>query len=142
MSFAIELFDEFEARPTTLGQITIGSFQERFIVPLDFWSVNDYRRHWRDSIDFLISAGKDTCLITAMHDPNTANYIQWWLLYPHGTSVFIQNHLLFLSTLSSPFNVLEPHLHIPARRVINDEGLPISEWESTLDDFVSFRSQF
>jgi len=142
MSFAIELFDELEPKRTASGRIIIGSFQERFSAPLDFWSVNDYRRHWRDSIDFLISTGKDACLITAMHDPNTANFIQWWLLYPQGTSVFIQNHLLFLSTLSSPFNVLEPHLQVPTRQVINDERVPISEWESTLNDFVSFRSHF
>lgn len=142
MSFAIELFDECEAMRTASGLITIGSFHERFIAPLNFWSVNDYRRHWGDSVNFLISTRKDTCLITAMHDPSTANFIQWWLLYPHGTSVFIQHHLLFLSTLSSPFNVLEPHLQVPARQVTNDEGVPISEWESTLSDFVSFRSHF
>jgi hypothetical protein len=55
-------------------------------------------------------------------------------------SVFIQNHLLFLNTLPSPFNVLKPCLQVPTRQVVNDEGVQISEWESTLDDFVSFRS--
>lgn len=140
MNFAIELFDEMsEPKGAASGLITIGSFQERFTAPLDYWGVNDYRRHWYDSINFLISTGKDSCLITAMHDPNTANFIQWWLLYPCGSRVFIQNQLLFLNTLSSPFNVLRPYLHVPAREVINDQGVPISEWESTLNNFVSFR---
>jgi contact-dependent growth inhibition (CDI) system CdiI-like immunity protein len=140
MSFAIEIFDEIsDPKPTASGLIRIGSFQERFTAPLDFWGVNDYRRHWCDSVDFLICTGKDSCLITAMHNPNTANFIQWWLLYPRGNRVFIQNQLLFLSTLSSPFNIQRSYFQIPARQVINDEGVAISEWESTLNDFVSFR---
>ena len=140
MSFAIELFDEdSETKRTASGLISIGSFQERFSAPLDFWSMNDYRRHWSDSVDFLISTGKDSCLITAMHNPNTANFIQWWLLYPRGNSVFIQNQLLFLNALPDAFNVLKPYLQVPARQVINDEGVPISEWESTLNDFVCFK---
>ncbi len=140
MSFAIELFDEIsQPKAVASGLISIGSFHEQFTAPLDFWDVNDYRRHWCESVDFLISSGKDSCLITAMHDPNTANFIQWWLLYPRGDKVFIQNQLLFLNRLSSPFDILRPYLQVPSRQVINDEGVPISEWESTLKDFVSFR---
>lgn len=140
MSFLIELLDETsEPERTASGLISIGSFQERFIAPLDFWDMNDYRRHWSDSVDFLITSGKDSCLITVMTDPRTANFIEWWLLYPRGNQVFIQNQLLFLDTLPSPFNIQQPYLHVQTRQVINDEGMSISEWESTIDDFVSFK---
>lgn len=38
----------------SLGFIQIGSFQERFIASLMYWSADDYKRHWKEAIERIL----------------------------------------------------------------------------------------
>src|SRR6266478_1983231 len=93
MSFAIELLpDEVPhsvvQEAARWGLITTASFQERFIVPLHYWNATDYVQYWRQAISRLIGESDKSCLVTAMYDPQTANFIKWWPLYRVGDSVY------------------------------------------------------
>lgn len=143
MSFSIEFLEEpvLDLRPdekAAYGMLTIGAFQERFVVPLGFWEVAHYRKHWRDSLTRITESRLTSCLITAMYDPSKANFIHWWPLYPDADLVRIQNQLLFLRDLREPFDVRNPFRFIPPRETVSDEGEPISEWVVTLEEIMWF----
>jgi hypothetical protein len=37
--------------PSVWGRITIDDFTERFIMPLEYWSIEDYEKQWREGLD-------------------------------------------------------------------------------------------
>ena len=107
-----------------VGLIKIESFDS----PYSYWSQAAYLNHWYNSLIRLIEGKKPTALITSMHEPDRANFIFWWVLYPDGDIVHIQNHVLFIEKLASPFSEKKFYYHISEREFINNEGQKISEW--------------
>jgi hypothetical protein len=63
-----------------------------------------------------------------MYDPNTANFIFWWVMYLIGDDVHIQNHVLFLDELERSFDENDLYSFIPERETQNEEGESVSEW--------------
>jgi hypothetical protein len=119
------------------GVIRIGEFEETFTTPLTYWSVSDYENHWKSALRRLIT-GKDSCLITSLVDPMTANFNYWWLLYINGADVFIQDSLLLMNSLPRPFTPDDPYRFIPKHERVNEDGDTISEWTLPLADFKEF----
>lgn len=133
MSFSIRFLPERVTRlsrgeKAAFGAIQIGHFQERFIASLNYWSMADYKNHWREALERVVGSKKKSCLITSITDPKNTNFITWWPVYKDGRFLRFQNQLLFLEQLKSPFNPSDPYKHISSRRIINDEGQKISEW--------------
>lgn len=146
MSFSIELsrenvLDSESVSEGRSGLITIGPFQERFVAPLDYWTASDYERHWVHAISRLLDTSDRSCLVTSMHDPETANFIEWWPLYRIANTVFIQHHLLFLDALVIPLNPNDLFPLVPQRRTVNEDGDPISEWQVPIEDLAGFLHQ-
>jgi len=79
--------------PSCIGQITIGSFSEKFVVPLSWWSIEDYESQWAEGIK-RIEQGYSSCLVTAMTNPGNP-MINWWLLYKEDNKIVIRNQMLF-----------------------------------------------
>jgi hypothetical protein len=75
------------------GRITIGNYSESIYVPLDLWSKEDYEQQWREGLERL-RTHDTSCLIATIHDPKIRPYIDWWVLYRVGNTVYIQNHML------------------------------------------------
>jgi hypothetical protein len=121
-----------------LGGIQIGSFQERFIASLMYWSAGDYRRHWKQAIERVLHSYDVSCLITSMVDPATATYIFWWPMYRVNENVFIQNHILFFDQLQSPFDERNPFSSVPERQTTNEDGDGISEWSVRINELEEF----
>lgn len=117
--------------------ITLGAFTEEFVVPLDYWSEDKYRRSWANAITQAI-LGPSSCLITSLSDPDNANFIVWWLLYKEHDLVFVQNQLLFLNTIDGGFDPWNPYSHIPPRDVQSEEGVMVSEWIITVNEIIFF----
>lgn len=143
MTFSIRLLlesvnDLKSSERACWGMIMIGSFQERFLVPLDYWTASDYEGHWKQAATRILQSSTSSCMVTSMYDPATANFIIWWPMYRVGDTVFIQNQILFLDSLSSPFNPNDPFSSIPERRTINEDGEEISEWSVLVKDLESF----
>lgn len=143
MAFSIRLLPEPvpDLEPTEKacwGVITIGAFQERFIASLDYWAAKDYLQHWKQAVNRIVHGSTPSCLVTSMHDPATANFIVWWPMYRVGSVVCIQNQVLFLDSLSSPFNQDDPFSQVSERVVVNEDGEKISEWVISVKDLEAF----
>lgn len=111
------------------GIIQIGDFEERFIACLNFWSVDDYQRHWNEAIKRLNNQYPQSCLITSLTNPKTTNFINWWTVYHVGENLYFQNQILFMAKLVIPFDPQNPFEHIPIRKTTTEDNHPISEWK-------------
>jgi CdiI N-terminal domain len=120
------------------GLIEIGSFQERFIASLMYWKADDYERHWKQALARIVESFDASCLITSIVNPSVASHLFWWPMYRVQDTVYIQHHILFFDTLSSPFNQNDPYSSIPRRRIIDEDGNHLSEWSVTTKDIESF----
>lgn len=146
MTFSISLLSEPVSYPelkekACWGLITIGSFQERFIAALDYWDAADYVRHWKQAIHRIIQPSPNSCLITSMYDPATANFIYWWPMYRIVDTVVIQNQILFLDKLPTPFDPNSPFSYVPKHETVNEDGVQISEWSLSIEELKAFYNE-
>jgi len=138
MSFQINFLPErvpqlSRGEKAAFGVIQIGSYWERFIASLNYWSMADYQNHWREAMERVANSKKKSCLITSITDPKKTNFIEWWPIYRVEKVIHFQNHLLFLDQLKSPFDPRDPYKSIHQRRTIGDEGHKISEWSVSVE---------
>ncbi|MEO7086494.1 MAG: hypothetical protein ABI442_18840 [Gemmatimonadaceae bacterium] len=143
MTFSIELLPGEIVDPDTgsqsqYGEITLGSFQERFIALVGYWSAQRYASHWRDALMRVVEGEATSCLITSLHDPADSHLLFWWPLYRIGDVVQVQNSILLFEQLSAPFDPDNPFRFVPARTTVSEEGQPISEWEVPVSDIKTF----
>lgn len=57
-----------------VGSIHLGGFHERFESSLEYWSIADYRDHWRRALGHITTGSGRTALISSMGDPRQANF--------------------------------------------------------------------
>jgi hypothetical protein len=143
MSFSIGLLSDpvADLEPGVIasyGRIEIGEFQERFIASLMYWGRGDYERHWKQALARILDSFNASCLITSIVDPAAASHLFWWPMYRVHDTVYIQNHILFFDSLSSPFNQNDPFPSIPKRRLVDEDGNHLSEWSVSIKDIESF----
>ena len=143
MTFSIDLLEEPapEGESVRSGLITIGSYMERFVAPIGYWGVSQYRRHWQEAVTRIIEGSAESILITSMYDPAVANFIFWWPMYRLDDTVYFQNHILFLDELERPFDPIDPFRFVPEHTTINIDGEKISEWSASITDLESFLSK-
>jgi hypothetical protein len=140
MAFSIK-FVEAVSLSTARGLLTLGDFQEELDIPLVFWNESNYKLQWKQALIRITSeCYADSCLITAMYDPELANFIVWWPMYKSKSTVYIQNQMLFMKDLSEKFVPEDLYSFINARRTISDNGEPISEWSVEVDEIKTFLS--
>jgi len=140
MAFSIDLLDEPVSgiESDRLGLITIGPYVERFVAPIGYWDVTQYRHHWQQAITRIVQGSVTSALITSMYDPAVANFIYWWPMYRLDDTVHFQNHILFLNELETAFEPNDPFRFVPERVVINSDSEKISEWSASIADLESF----
>ena len=46
------------------GQITVGDFSEKFVIPLDSWTLDEYLQQWREGLEHLKNHNI-SCLVIA-----------------------------------------------------------------------------
>src|SRR5262245_51858075 len=120
------------------GRIKIDDFEQRFEMDLSFWSSSHYQRHWLEGAERLLAGAGVSCLISAMRDPRTANFIEWWPLYRLGDEVKIQNQLVLMQNLPGILDPAHPFRLVPPRTIVSTEGTPISEWTTSLNALQRF----
>ncbi|MBI2775262.1 hypothetical protein HYX58_04625 [Candidatus Dependentiae bacterium] len=75
------------------ASITIGKFRETFWIPLDYWSLDEYRKQWRNGIERLKT--RDTsCLIERVRIDEHDLIGAAWVLYKVKDSVIFQYHFI------------------------------------------------
>lgn len=120
------------------GEIVLGDESEGFLSLVGFWSPRDYQQQWKAGVRRLVDERKSSCLITSLHDPQQAEILTWWLLYPVNDEVHVQNALLLLRETRPGFSTKDPYNSIPVRRELSEDGSQISEWVLPIQDFVEF----
>jgi hypothetical protein len=120
------------------GEIELDNYRETFLAIIGFWSPLDYSEHWSRSVRRLVETKRESCLITSLHDPQVVEVLHWWLLYPVGDQVIVQNSLLLGRHALSSLDTRDPYRSIPVRSQVSEEGEPISEWTMHSADFRDF----
>ena len=124
--------------PLARGRISIGTFEEEFEVILGYWSRQQYVQQWREGVERIIDGYPDSCLLTSVHDPVTANFFFWWPMYQTKECVCIQNQIVLLDDLDETFDLSSPYRFIRPRYVISEDGARISEWQTSVKDLRSW----
>lgn len=123
---------------SVLGQIQIGKFRERFMMPIEYWTIEDYEEQWKEGLD-RIKVYDQSCLITAIQDPKWDPFLEWWALYKEGNTIFVQNYLfpaeVYQEIIGSKLFTRETcYQFIPARETVTEEGEKVAEWKISLGD--------
>lgn len=139
MDFAITLFESQALATFGRGEISLAAYSEQFECPFEFWNREDYENHWYQSIRRVVIDRLDSCLITSLTNPHTANFLFWWPIYMTGeNSVAIQNEVLFLDQCLEQFDPKSPFRSLRPRTVTSDDGIKISEWHLPLASLDSW----
>jgi hypothetical protein len=123
-----------------IGRITIGDFQENFHMPLDSWTVEEYKQQWKEGLE-RIKTHDSSCLIVTISRLKTNPFIIVWLLYKVNNIIFIQNQLLVSEILKEiaidlpPYDAKTCYQYVTPRETISEEdGRKISEWQINVSD--------
>lgn len=145
MSFSIELHDKKPKKIhnilTYVASIKINDFYETLHIPVDWWDINEYKQQWKEAVENLRKHGK-SCLIVAIHNPKIDLYLNWWVLYKEGNTVYIQNQMFIDHTykefLGNTIITRENcYNFISERSITNEYGDKISEWSVTWPELVA-----
>ena len=128
--------EELHGQHSLWGLVTIGGFTDKFIMPLNFWSLQDYKQQWVAGIE-RIKTHDISCLVATVQDLKTRPFIVLWALYKEGDTIVVRNqfvnrvtaHLLKLPEKFTHFNAQTCYdfIHHP-RALHDDDGKPITEW--------------
>lgn len=110
------------------GKIYLGDWSEPFVAPLVYWNIEDYRSHWRAATSHLLQTDLPTCLIAEIFGTHRNDVLQWWLFYPDGPDVLVQQQMTEVGSLDPEFDPNEPWASIPSRSPVGESGLSPSEW--------------
>jgi len=139
ISFRDEPIDELEPCVTEgFGRITIGDFREDLSINLFSWNQDRYKQQWKAAVARLVSGADKSALIVEYVEPPHSHNAWLWPMYREGSSVYIQNRLLFFDQLQSPFSPDSPWDSIGERSTVSSTGDPISEWVTSVDSLQDF----
>lgn len=142
MPFAIEFVPESQISDgltsDRTGRLVLGDFEEHFFANMEFWQEPDYERQWIEGLERILTGATISCLITSIGPPEASSGLWWWTLYRSGNRIHVQNAMRFFASLREPFDPSNPYSAVPPRRVVTEDGDPISEWTITVGDVAQF----
>jgi hypothetical protein len=108
------------------------------VTSLVTWSRKDYESQWYGACQRLVEGATESALVASYVDPSMSEFFMWWPLYRKGEIVHVRNELVPYSQLTKPFNPNEPWAFLKKRKIMTDEGLEISEWNTTVEHIQRF----
>lgn len=122
-----------------LGEITIGNFNERFVINTNYWSENDYVSQWIQGISRLTDEEREessSLLITQIYNSPDSRYAAMcWGLYKENEKVYIQNYFVPAKGLRYPISPDELY----SKNTIRRKG--VSEWVSSVSELKEWLSK-
>jgi hypothetical protein len=120
------------------GRIYIGDFNEHLYIPLDWWTIEDYKRQWKEGLE-RIKTHDTSCLVVTIHDPGIRKFVDWWTLYKEGNTIYVQNGWLIEDAYeqtvgNKPFTPETCYDFVSPRTTHTEEGDKISEWSVPYND--------
>ncbi|ATM87409.1 hypothetical protein ACSMDF_17185 [Yersinia enterocolitica] len=119
------------------SSIMIDEFKESFNLPLAYWSVENYKASWRESIEFGLQNCNYAALAVSMYEPDYTNFVFTWVLYFEGKDIFVQNKILFLDECPG-FMPDKINDYVQKRETHDEDGRKISEWSTDLKSVIDF----
>ena len=74
------------------GEITLDDFKEKFLMPINYWTLEDYQRQWQEGLERIETQVK-SCLVTSVQNPKYAPLVNMWGLYKQGKVIYVRNYL-------------------------------------------------
>lgn len=115
------------------GRITIGDFWETVIVPIEYWTREDYERQWKEGLQRL-KTHDTSCLVVTAFDKNTGGpFVEWWRLYCIKNTILIQNGWLMLELYEKtvgdkPFTPDTCYDFVTPLKMVTEDGEKASVW--------------
>lgn len=129
--------DDPEVQGCRYGEIRIGSFRERFLSAVTFWSEARYEQQWIEAAKRILTDGK-TALMSSVTEPASTNFVRWWAMYRDGETIVVQEQLCFLDKLTEQFDPEAVERFVSPRETISEDGEKISEWTTTVSAMRAF----
>lgn len=125
-------FDSLNSKLQKIAEIIIGDFREPIIIPISYWSEQDYKKQWLNALNEILSFdNSSSALIVSMHDTKLADsHIVTWPMYRVGEIVYIHNRILFLEESTKYFDIRKIKAYIGERETVGGDGNEISEWQT------------
>jgi hypothetical protein len=130
------------------GKITIGDFNERFILPISNWNLEQYKQQWKDGFERL-KTYDTTCFVTSVQNLDLYPSIEMWTVYKNKNKFFFHQQLLIdetagnspiplkLFNLQTCYQFISPRITNKNHEAVNEEDEKISEWSIPAKDFFS-----
>lgn len=139
MSFLASLENELiddEGFLYYFGSIKGERLDDYFRASATFWNRDQYYESWLASFDDRARLNRFV-MITSMYDPYKANFIEGWVFYVEGNSVFLQNHIFLLENYKKK-NLFDFNSMPGSRETVDEDGEKLSEWLLTLHEVEVF----
>ncbi len=133
----VPVHDTLEA----VGEIVLDEFSEAFIAPLSFWTKAQYVAQWKEALHRTVRNVSPSCLIIAMFDPATANFIYSWEMWRQGHEIIFHVGTIFLEEHREHFDPNNPYGFIPEYSNMTEDGEKGSEWRVPVDEISTFLEQ-
>jgi len=119
------------------GELTLGEATEGFQSDLHTWSMAEYEAQWRTAVARLLAGQTESALLTSYRGPEAA-YHFLWPMWRVGTTVYLQERIVLTEDLAEPFDPGQPWTVVGERSTVNEDGVPVSEWEVPLGQLAPF----
>lgn len=125
-----------------MGKIKIGDYSESIYIPVNFWSIEDYKKQLTAGLERLKTHDK-SCFVVTIHDPNIRPFIDMWVMYKIDDMVYVQNERYMAEVYDELiggklFNSHTCYDFIEPRQTMTEDGYKISEWSVPWIDFIEF----
>ncbi len=118
-----------------LGEIDINNEIEKIVIPLEWWSIQDYERQWKEGLERL-KTNNESCIITSIQNLYYNPLIDWYLFYKENNKIYIINTLIKdyefrkLASKLPEFNIETCYNYIPKKNTIPEADI---EYKFTFD---------
>lgn len=121
-----------------LGRVIAGGLDETFEAPIYEWGEAAYRASWRSELKRVLDGADSAVLLTLVVNPDNANWLRGYVLYRFDSCIRVQERLFFVDELDHEFDLAKPSLSAGAYRSMNEDGVRISEWITSIADVRDF----
>lgn len=116
-----------------------GETKETIFCPIDTWSIEDYKRQWKEAL-LRLKHHEKSCLVVAYTTVDNNPAIKWWPMYRVGDTVYIQNQVVWLEEYQNkigdkPFTPDTCYDFVHDRRTVGEDGRQLSEWSVPWTDY-------
>lgn len=128
-----------ESTDPALGRIRVGDFVESFDINCSLWSASQYRDSWATELERLLGGSRRIVILWTWRCPAPSVGVQrGWICYLEGSQVFVQERLFVPGAHDADFDGDGIVCERAVREEVNEDGNPISQWETTKDAIESF----